>query len=63
MESAAPAVRGDEGCVGLEVGRATLIDHRLEELVRLLWLLALAEHGYELDVDADVRPVPHLVPH
>lgn len=62
-EATAPAVRGDEGRVGLEVGGAALVDHRLEQLVRLLRLLALAEHGDELDVDADVRPVPHLVPH
>jgi len=62
-EATAPAVRGHEGGVGLEVGGAALVDHRLEQLVRLLRLLALAEHGDELDVYADVRPVPHLVPH
>lgn len=47
----------------LGLGGAALVEHGLEELVRLLRLLALAKHGDELDVYADVRPVPHLVPH
>lgn len=44
-KAAAPAVSGDKGRVGLEVGGAALVEHGREELVRLLRLLALAEHG------------------